>query len=150
MLWQWQNRLKKLKRNFLCIGELPAFRNLPVTAPNTPGPGANHSSLLAPAWKQWGLWGVPGLGCSNAGWPTALQTSFLPVCSHEIWMEMRAEAQLQECFLAADSTPSYTGEPHTYADNSKIQQIIRFYMLKCLYQGIQIKFIFMPYLYQLC
>lgn len=49
------------------------------------------------------------------------------------------QAQLQECFLAADSTPSYIGEPHTRAD-----------MLKCLYQGIQIEFIFMLYLYQLC
>ena len=61
------NMLKKLKRNFLHVGELSAFRNLPATVPNTLGLGANHSSLLAPARKWWGLWGVPGLGCPNAG-----------------------------------------------------------------------------------
>lgn len=89
-----------LKRNFLCVGELSTFRNLPATAPNTPGPGANHSSLLTLAQKQWGWRGVPGLGCgvaalcSKAGQAIVLQTSLLPVCSHEIWMEMRAEAQL--------------------------------------------------------
>lgn len=101
-----------LKRNFLHVGELSAFRNMPATAPNTPGPGANHSSLLAPARKQWGLQGVPGLSCgiaalcSNAGQAIGLQTRLLPVHSHEIWMAMTAHLDGGEMEMRAPRGPS--------------------------------------------
>lgn len=75
-----------------------------------------------------------GKGCYNTRHTTAWQTVLLPVTSHGIWMEMRAEAQLQECFLAVDSTVS-----QTIQTQYTCRQTTRFLQLKCVCLDIQTK-----------